>query len=395
MLAGMTDEPKDPSPRHDPTTLDGEPLSSRRDLPRLDDLPDLDGLPDPDELPDMEDLCGSDEPPMLRLRGPDELVEVVPYLIGFTPVESLVIVSVINGGRRIGLSLRADLQALRHGPLTLGACRTHLRHSGAEEVLLLVYTTAHPPLDLSALPERTLVARVEEQLQKDGLVTRDSLLVVDDRWWSYHCRQPRCCPPTGNRRPAADAPSAVAAAAAVAGLTVVSDREALNASLAPEEDQAPLAAAASQASSDWQERDAGRARRAWRLSARKQLRGEQRIDDETAALLLAGLARPEVRDACLRSGGKPGAGLAHGAEALLRQLVRRASAPFDAAPATMLAWYCWDRGDGAMARIAIERALASVPDYPLAVLVEQMLNAGMGIGGLSAMLDTADGLTRR
>jgi hypothetical protein len=57
------------------------------------------------------------------------------------------------------------------------------------------------------------------------------------------------------------------------------------------------------------------------------------------------------------------------------ECARRAPAPLDAAPATLLAVSAWLRGDGATANIALERALASDPAYGLAQLLSQALAA--------------------
>ena len=47
--------------------------------------------------------------------------------------------------------------------------------------------------------------------------------------------------------------------------------------------------------------------------------------------------------------------------------------PLDAAPATLLAVCAWLRGDGAMANVALARALDSDPAYTLARLLAQAL----------------------
>jgi hypothetical protein len=47
----------------------------------------------------------------------------------------------------------------------------------------------------------------------------------------------------------------------------------------------------------------------------------------------------------------------------------------DAAPATLLAVTTWVRGDGAMANVALDRALGSEPGYSLARLLRTALDA--------------------
>jgi hypothetical protein len=60
--------------------------------------------------------------------------------------------------------------------------------------------------------------------------------------------------------------------------------------------------------------------------------------------------------------------------------------PLDAAPATLLAVSAWLRGDGAMARIALDRALDSQPDYALAGLLSRGLDSGLNPRDLRGMV---------
>jgi len=48
------------------------------------------------------------------------------------------------------------------------------------------------------------------------------------------------------------------------------------------------------------------------------------------------------------------------------ECVRRVPAPLDAVPAALLAVHAWLRGDGAMANVAVDRALLSDPGYRFA-----------------------------
>jgi hypothetical protein len=74
------------------------------------------------------------------------------------------------------------------------------------------------------------------------------------------------------------------------------------------------------------------------------------------------------------------------AELLWTECTSRVPEPLDAAPATLLAVSAWLRGDGAMARIALDRALDSQPDYALAGLLSQGMDAGLGPRDLRSMV---------
>jgi hypothetical protein len=98
----------------------------------------------------------------------------------------------------------------------------------------------------------------------------------------------------------------------------------------------------------------------------------QRLSDRQVARLAWGLRDVDLRDRALALAlGRSAAA----AEVVWTELTRRAPAPLDAAPATLLAVTAWVRGDGALANVALERALASEPSYTFAGLLRSALDA--------------------
>ena len=61
---------------------------------------------------------------------------------------------------------------------------------------------------------------------------------------------------------------------------------------------------------------------------------------------------------------------------LWTDVVRRARPGYVAAPASLLAFTAWQCGDGTLANIALERALDDIPDYSMALLLHDALDAG-------------------
>ena len=57
-------------------------------------------------------------------------------------------------------------------------------------------------------------------------------------------------------------------------------------------------------------------------------------------------------------------------------MVRHVQPGYIAAPASLLAFTAWQTGDGALANIALDRALADQPDYSMALLLRDILDAG-------------------
>jgi hypothetical protein len=74
------------------------------------------------------------------------------------------------------------------------------------------------------------------------------------------------------------------------------------------------------------------------------------------------------------------------AEALWTECTRRAPSPLDAFPAALVAVCAWLRGDGAMANIALDRALDSEPGNPLGGLLRDALAACLAPRQLRALL---------
>ena len=61
---------------------------------------------------------------------------------------------------------------------------------------------------------------------------------------------------------------------------------------------------------------------------------------------------------------------------LWTHLTRHAPAGYVAGPASLLAFVAWQMGDGALANVALDRALADREDYSMALLLRQVITAG-------------------
>jgi hypothetical protein len=70
----------------------------------------------------------------------------------------------------------------------------------------------------------------------------------------------------------------------------------------------------------------------------------------------------------------PGHSAAH--QRLWTDVVRRAQPGYVPAPAALLAFVAWQSGDGALANVALDRALADDPRYSMALLLRQVITAG-------------------
>ncbi|MET0765612.1 MAG: DUF4192 domain-containing protein [Blastococcus sp.] len=335
----------------------------------------------------------------VHLSDPGEIAAGLPQLLGFRPRESVVLVSLTGAtGGRVGLTVRGDIPPAEHA-VALAAELTRSVCTARPQAVLLAVVSEAPdgPLDL---PHRPLVHELVVALSRVGLPVRIAMLVRSGRWWSYDCPQPCCAPGAGTALPGGV--SALEAAVVAAGQVVEPDREDLVRRLTGPGGLARTAmiAACDQVAVEY----AGRvlamgadavAVESWTTvtEALGHCRpgggtARDRLGDREVARIVWGLRDRDVRDRALELATGPDAA---SAEVLWTECTRRAPAPLDAAPATLLAVCAWLRGDGAMANVALTRALASEPGYALARLLAQGLAACIGPAELRALIGAAAG----
>lgn len=349
--------------------------------------------------PDAPPFSGWSRPLGVRIRDVGEIAAALPYLLGYRPRESVVLLSLGGqSGRRVGLTVRADIPPPEHNRELAAVLSRSLCTGRPDGALVLIVSEVadEDVMGVPDLPHRDLVWELCRALSRLGVPVGDVVLVREGRWWSYDCPDSCCAPGAGTFLPAGVTELEVASIAT--GTVVADDRADLLARIGPQPGADPraMAAACAQVGVELSAAvlDSGPeavTTRSWsavRDAAARYRPGSvagSAADDEIARVVWA-LRDVEVRDLAL--GLALGAD-ADGAEQLWTECTRRAPAPLDVAPATLLAVSAWLRGDGAMANIALGRALESDPGYPLARLLRDGLAACLTPGDLRAMLSTA------
>lgn len=336
--------------------------------------------------------------PVARLSGPGAAIAALPLLLGFPPEESLVLVGVHGPRSRLGMALRVDLMPDHPKCLPraedLEPLVQALARNAAEQCLAFVVTET-PDRD-EVVPYADLVISLEEALLDAGIDLKEAALVRSGRWHSYICADSSCCPPEGN--PVPPPPTALAAEAAYAGTVLREGRFALSVLIAPDLD----AVIATERALEHVHRELADAystgtaeayrariesvveRRVRRLAAGPTGRLTHRAVARMAVALLDRPFRDRIALHCLQE-------TAAAAESLWIDLLGRLPAPLDAAPATLLALSSWARGDGAMANVALDRALDSDPSYYLAQMVRTALDNAFPPSTVRKMLDFPPG----
>ncbi len=325
-------------------------------------------------------------PPVLRLGKPEEVFAAVPYLLGFHPQRSLVVLGLRGSRSRLGVTMRMDLDG---PPAELAdVVLRGLTSDGDTSVIFVLYDPVESrPVGTTALPTDELVDTIRRRCEKASIRIRDVLCVADGRWWSSLCRDLTCCPPEGKPLAGPDGASGsslVDATAVSAGLTALPDRQALRATLEP---PAPWSHEATEQAMDRIGDDlvAG-------LADGRQTEVEDglieliddlvdrfagrtpKLDDDEVARVALGLHLLEVRDTVITWT------LDDDADALQRllvEVVRRTPAPTHVPAASVLAWGAYGKGNGGLAGVALELVSESDPEYSLARLVDHSLQHGI------------------
>jgi hypothetical protein len=323
--------------------------------------------------------------PLLRLRSPSDIVEAVPYLLGFQPADSLVVLSLRGERLRLGLTARVDLPPAASAERCAGEFVGYLKRDNAARAVVVFY----PPSDGPSYPSvRPIADAFTKLLKRSRIAVADVLCVSDGRWWSLHCTDDECCRPDGT--PVSHGTTSVTAATmAVAGQVVLSSRAELEQTIAPVGGVVAAAMARALPSADIQladrlmtgERDIVTGETLELFGAIVNSRvttepgtGAPTLGIDDAARLIVGLEDVHARDEVISwFDGTWGEATLD----LVSELVRRALPPWDVPALTVFAWISYLQGNGALAGIALERALAAEPGYYLAQLLGQALTGAL------------------
>lgn len=334
-------------------------------------------------------------PTKIKLSNPAELVSALPYLVGFYPYDSMVVVCLQGPSPRIGLAVRADLPPPGYeeelAESLLGPVLAR-----APVGVILVVVGGGAPHPLLGLPGAAAVSAVSTAFDRHGVMPMQAIWAESlEKNATWSCFE-RCC---GGLLPD-PATSKVAAAITAAGLVTFADRDELARLVAPDDDQvlarrgALLDAAVGELDRELSEDPDGVVRRHLTLvldAVDAAGRGELPVTDDQIVALALALADQPVRDWCLRlcNDAEGDTGGAAAAERLWLALTRATPAPELAGPATLAAFTAYLRGNGALAGMALERALQAWPGHDLGMLLAVALETGMPPSTLAQIADDA------
>ncbi|UQX03341.1 DUF4192 domain-containing protein [Streptomyces sp. RerS4] len=361
---------------------------------------------------------GSPTESRITLRSPAELADALPYMLGFHPTDSLVMVTVQGEGGRFGGRLRVGIPtepaeweetARQVAECLIGGSE---RRGGKPDgiVLFLCQDPREGESGQRVMTRlRPLAQRIRLACGALDVPVLEALCLTGGRYWSYTCADSDCCPAEGNSL-ATPGTSVMAAAATFAGLRVRGSLKDIESRLTPlrgpwaaEQEEALERAATALVPKilDGATREqigAETLSLARTLMRRMTLAppaengpGADAWDDallghDEAAAVILGLQDREIRDIAAEW---MEADEAAPALRLWRALARRCVGAYGehaAAPLTLAGWVSWSTGDEPTARIALTLALRADADYRFAQLLHHACNEGIDPEGLRQCL---------
>ncbi|MEU3329080.1 DUF4192 domain-containing protein [Streptomyces albus] len=349
-------------------------------------------------------------PMSISLREPAELAEALPYLLGFYPDDSLVVVALHGERGRFGGRIRIGIPTAEStwsplAPQIAECLDASSRARGAPPDGALIFVCQEPEEGGSGRDVmerlRPLVQALRLACGQRDMPVYEALCLSDGRFFSYCCPDESCCPPEGVPL-SRSRTSAMAVAAAYAGIPVRGSLREMERRLLPlgpplgEEQQRALDRASLALTPRMLSQGGRQEVRVETLVLLRRLleRFERRLPktgahgsddahddgllthDECAAAVL-GLQDRETRDqvaAWTEEGDLPAA------LRLWRALARRCPGPYAAYSAALLSlagWAAWSSGDVPTARVTLGVALRVDPDYLFAQLLHQACNEGL------------------
>lgn len=321
--------------------------------------------------------CGrmtSTEPINITLDRPSELIASIPALLGFHPVDSLVVLGQRGlRAKELRLVLRADLPPPHEaGDLVDNLLLPLLQHGSAGVTMVVVGGQDSSPDD--DLPHRELMARCEAAFAQDGLPVVHQFwtpdIRADVRWHCYD--EPDC---TGVL-PEPDS-TELATVASQLGLSVYGSRDDIVAMLEPDPPDVlarrwALLDRHSEMANVIGDPPDGLATVLSAIEAAAATPPD--LADEDVVVLVKALSNRHVRDYCLDLDNVPDI---VAAERLWAALTRATPPPERAEPASLLAFSAYSRGDGVLAGIALANAEEANPGHLLCHLLRAALTVAL------------------
>jgi hypothetical protein len=299
----------------------------------------------------------------LKADRPEDLLALMPYLVGFRPVESLVMMVIVD--RVVKVTARVDLTDDVDAVAQRFASIAVTNRAGG--VVLIACSADADRADAMLLPVMAALDRLGSLRVIEALYTNGA------RWWSLTCSD-SCCPAEGTPYRTDDNP--LVAEAVFSGMVSHPDRSVIErmADGPPAADHRKLGRLADGLVGEVQRSGLQQRRRRMRRLVtgyvKAMERGDQPILTDRQLLILAILAiDPRVRDEAWVLIDRSDAWL-H--VELWRQVVSRATPPLAVPVLCLLGLAAWIAGQGTLQVCCLERAVSIDPGYSMTGILQDL-----------------------
>lgn len=315
---------------------------------------------------------------MTTLTSPHDLLAAIPFLIGYHPTDSLVLVCLKD--ESVGMAMRVDYPHLDDQESSLKVYDTlvyHLAREGAEGALIVAYVPD------SRSDGEEVLGNLATALIRSNVEVRESLLICNGRWRSVLCADIECCPSEGRELPDISSSRIAFEQVAQGRPMPFADAAGLVDSISPlllATDEAFAANVARYGvdpeSTSLQDLQRDGAISVIDLASRfiaGSIGQDVAADQELSARVIGRLSDIQVRDFALGSHDEVTLDIYW---SMWRYLLRIAPSGFVAPIASLLAAVSYECGEGALAHRCLDRAMEDDPAYSLAALLRRVFSAG-------------------
>jgi Domain of unknown function (DUF4192) len=305
---------------------------------------------------------------MTTLTSPIDLLATVPFLIGYAPQNSLVIVGLKDD--EMSLAMRVDYPE-DIDPDQIDSLANHLVREASDGALLVAY------LPENILDSESLLAPLREAIEMREIKVRECITVSGGKWRSSICKDPECCPPHGSDMPTL-AETRVAAEQVAQGKPLpFPNLEQMLESIKSESNEEIKSFLKKIKNINYKADGVRVLQREGALAindlaaefAEKKMSG----DNLLIALVLKRLSDLQVRDYAM---GIVNEENMETMWSMWRYLMKMAPEGYIAPVAELFSAVNYERGDGSMASKALDIAFKDQPNYPLAKLLKRVYAAG-------------------
>ena len=304
-----------------------------------------------------------------ELTSPHDLLAAVPFMVGYHPKDSLVAMALVDN--KVAMAMRVDFptaQSLRSVSQTIAL---HLKREHATEAIIVGYL----PSDVVE-PDPLLLVR--EKIGTYDIVIKECIEVRGARFRSTLCTDLTCCPPEGSAIPLLTDSRVTAEQVAAGNPLPFLDLDELKESISNAGSDKELNKAIKSIDEiDYDAFDFTPGQREG-ANAINQLAHEFNrdgivTDKALIALVLVRLLDLQVRDYAMGMTSDDGSDQIWD---MWRWMLRVAPKDYVAPVAVIFATMSYERGDGALAQRALDRAFEDDGKYQMAKLLRRTFAAG-------------------